>query len=209
MSIIVNGLNKAYGDKHVLENFSAEIPEGFTCVIGRSGSGKTTLARLLAGLEKPDSGEISGISGNVTYMFQEPRLLPGRSAAENAAAVGNASSKKNLSEAESALKALGFAEEDLKKRPSELSGGMLTRVSLARAAVFFAQSGGNLVILDEPQKGLDEASLRNTAEFIRNRFTPGAAPTGSHVLIITHSSFLCEEFSENPPIVIGEDAPSA
>ena len=58
MSIIVNGLNKAYGDKPVLENFSAEIPEGFTCVIGRSGSGKTTLARLLAGLEKPDSGEM-------------------------------------------------------------------------------------------------------------------------------------------------------
>ena len=104
MSITLNGITKRFGGKTVLDDLTATLPGGVICLSGASGCGKTTLAMIIAGLLKPDSGNIGGISGNVTVMFQEPRLFPAFSALENVACAakggsGEAEAEKLMSEA--------------------------------------------------------------------------------------------------------------
>ena len=85
MDIQVKHLSKRFGDKVVFADFSAAFPQGkTTCVMGPSGCGKTTLLSLLLGLEQPDSGEITGLSGlRKSAVFQEHRLCEDVSAAAN------------------------------------------------------------------------------------------------------------------------------
>lgn len=176
MSITITGLTKRYGGKTVLDNLSCTLSGGIMCLGGASGCGKTTLAMIIAGLLRPDSGSIGGVFGNVTVMFQEPRLFPAFSALDNVACV----IKNGENEAKALLLTLGLTDEDIKKKPSELSGGMNQRVSLARAALFHKHSGGNTVILDEPFKGLDPASKSIAAELVKTKLT------AENLLIITH-----------------------
>jgi len=184
--IELRGISAGFGGKAVLSELDADIRAGNTCLVGPSGSGKTTLARILSGLHKDFDGSVSGVRGNVVYMFQEPRLLPWRSALANVAS-GAGSVRAFGDCAKSMLLSLGFTPEDLQKRPGELSGGMRQRVSLARAAMFFAHHPANssvrpnLVILDEPLKGLDPATRANAVDFIYRSFS------GTALLIITHS----------------------
>ena len=73
--IRIKNISKAYGDKQVLNHISKEFPSGETTVImGASGCGKTTLLRILLGLEKADSGEVTGMPERVAVLFQEDRL---------------------------------------------------------------------------------------------------------------------------------------
>ena len=176
MSITLNGITKRFGGKTVLDDLTATLPGGVICLSGASGCGKTTLAMIIAGLLKPDSGNIGGISGNVTVMFQEPRLFPAFSALENVACAAKGSSGE--AEAEKLLLSLGLTADDINKKPCELSGGMNQRV--ARAVLFHENSGGNTVILDEPFKGLDPASKNIAAELVSSRLTP------ENLLVITH-----------------------
>ena len=176
--IQITNLKKKYGKKNVFSSLNAFLPEGILCLRGKSGCGKTTLARILAGLEKPDSGKIEGVRGNVTYMFQEPRLFPAFTAWENVRCV---SSFPDASEsAEQILLSLGLTREDIVKKPSALSGGMNQRVSLARAILFSESTEGNTVILDEPFKGLDPTAKETAASIVAARFS------GKIVLVITH-----------------------
>ena len=80
------------------------------------------------------------------------------------------------------LLSLGFHTEDLIKKPAELSGGMAQRTAIARAFLFSEERGGNLVILDEPFRGLDPESKATVATAITKRFS------ARHVLLITHDS---------------------
>ncbi len=178
--IILTDLSKKFGGTVVFDRVSAVIPSGAVCLGGRSGCGKTTLARLISGLEKPDGGKISGVSGNVTYMFQEPRLFPAFSALENVICVGGQKADKNR--ALELLLSLGISEEDMKKLPHQLSGGMNQRVSLARAVLFFEGFGGNTVILDEPFKGLDPDTRGIAAELVKKSFSC------ENLIVITHDS---------------------
>ena len=77
--IVMDRLCKSYGDKAVLQDFSAVLPLGeTTSLMAPSGAGKTTLLRLLMGLEKPDSGRILGLEGlRLSAVFQEDRLCHG------------------------------------------------------------------------------------------------------------------------------------
>ena len=179
MSITLDGITKRFGGKTVLDGLTATIPGEVVCLSGASGCGKTTLAMIIAGVTKPDSGSVGGISGNVTVMFQEPRLFPAFSALENVSCVA----KGGCEEAEKLLLSLGLTADDIKKKPSELSGGMNQRVSLARAVLFHEKSGGNTVILDEPFKGLDPTSKNIAAELVRSRLTP------ENLIVITHDNF--------------------
>ena len=138
-------ISKSYGEKKVFENLELEIPEReILCVLGESGVGKTTLLNILAGLTDY-TGEITDKPERVSYVFQEPRLLPNLTVADNLRFAG-----AREEELDETLLAVGLSEHK-HKRPSALSGGEKQRVSLARAFLFHAP----LLLLDEPFSSLD------------------------------------------------------
>ncbi|HWS28595.1 MAG TPA: ATP-binding cassette domain-containing protein [Clostridia bacterium] len=152
----------AYDGKIVLNGLDLSLPErGAIAVTGPSGAGKTTFLKLLAGLVPPASGSVEGLNGKrVSMVFQEDRLLPWRTALENAALF--CGSEVRAKEVLVALE-LGGA---LDKRPDELSGGMRRRVAIARALCY----GGDILLLDEPFKGLDDALKLRVAKRVKDAF---------------------------------------
>ena len=148
MSIGMDRVSFAYGDTVVCRDVTWQLPErGVTCLWGPSGCGKTTLLRLLAGLERPAAGHVYGADG-VSMVFQEDRLLPWYPVRQNVLLPGCAPER-----AGELLARLGL-EELADHLPEELSGGQQRRVALARALA----SPGQLLLLDEPFNGLDEAT---------------------------------------------------
>lgn len=150
----LKGVWKAYGDQQVLKDLSLTAgDEEILCLLGPSGCGKTTLLNLLAGLTEPDAGEVLRPAGSPGYVFQEPRLLPWRTAAENLA-LGLKARRVPVAErkgiAATYLERLGLSEATY-LYPHQLSGGMRQRVALGRA---FAIDPAYL-LLDEPFKSLD------------------------------------------------------
>ena len=172
--LVIQGLNKRFGEKRVLEAYSATIrAERVTCVMGPSGCGKTTLLHILMGLEKADSGTITGLPARISAVFQEDRLCEDFSAVSNIRLVTG----KTVSEDEimQCLSAFGLAgSEQVPVR--ELSGGMKRRVAIARAVL----AEGELLILDEPFKGLDEATREAVATEMKRRIA------GRTVFMVTH-----------------------
>lgn len=148
-----------YGKSLILDRFNLSLePKGATVLSGPSGCGKTTLLRLIAGLEKPVSGTVSGLPGIVGYMFQEDRLLPWLTALQNVAAV--CSGEQAQETARLWLERVELDSAQINALPSELSGGQIRRVALARALAYEC----SLLLFDEPFKGLDSAlSLRMAA----------------------------------------------
>ncbi len=168
----VENLTVQYGGTAVLENFSAEFPDGgVTAVSGRSGCGKTTLLAVLLGLLRPDGGTVSGFR-QPSAVFQEDRLLPFLSAEKNIAVTAGCTE----AEAGEALLSVGFDAADRGKRAFELSGGMARRVAIVRAML----APGDAVLLDEPFKGLDERTRAQVVRFVcENR-------RGRTMVIVTH-----------------------
>ncbi len=158
MNLSIKNLSKSFNDKKIFDNFSYEFKEkGIYAISGESGVGKTTLLRIISGLDVDYSGAIVGGGfKNVSVAFQEYRLFPTLTAIENVTVTTDTTDSAS-SDAEALLSRLGFSCEELKKIPSELSGGMKQRVSLARA--FLKKTP--ILLLDEPTKELD-ASLRDT-----------------------------------------------
>ena len=154
----------AYGDKTVFWNFSLELPDdGITAISGASGCGKTTLLRLIAGLEMPQSGTIS-VPSRCAFLFQENRLLPRRTAAEQVRLV--------LPRGEDPLpwlKAVGL-EAEANTTVEELSGGMQRRTALARCLAYARTQ--ELLLLDEPFAGVDPARASGIAAFLRTLRLP-------------------------------------
>lgn len=168
----VENLTVQYGGTTVLENFSAEFPDGgVTAVSGRSGCGKTTLLAVLLGLLRPDGGTVSGFR-QPSAVFQEDRLLPFLSAEKNIAVTAGCTE----AEAGEALLSVGFDAADRGKRAFELSGGMARRVAIVRAML----APGDAVLLDEPFKGLDERTRAQVVRFVcENR-------RGRTMVVVTH-----------------------
>ena len=170
----IQHLCKSFDGKMVLDHVSLTLESGGTaCLMAPSGRGKTTLLRCIAGLEAPDSGQITDLPERIAYVFQEDRLCDGFSAVDNIRLVTG----KALSEGEIRrhLEELGLAGS-LDQPVRELSGGMRRRVVISRAVCF----GADLLLLDEPFKGLDDEARQQTADYIlRHR---GAAA----ILCVTH-----------------------
>ncbi len=174
--IEVQGLTKVYGNKKVLQDYSATFSGGnCTCIMGDSGVGKTTLLHILMGLEQPDAGSITGLAGlKISAVFQEDRLCESFNAIAN---IGFACGKKTAPAAITAhLTALGLGDS-LEQPVRELSGGMRRRVAICRAVL----AAGQVLFLDEPLKGLDEQNKEMTANYIR-QYSQGIT-----TLMVTHS----------------------
>ena len=170
--IQISNLTLAYGDKLVLDRFSLTLPDtGVTVLSGPSGCGKTTLMRCIAGLERPNSGRVAGISPRQTaFLFQENRLFPWRTVEQHITDVLPRERRGEVS------RWLALAELDGEESayPSALSGGMGRRLALARCLAL----GGSLYLLDEPFSGVDPERAERIMGRIRTLNTP--------VLLVSH-----------------------
>ena len=167
---------KSFGEKIVFTNLNLDFDEGkFTAIMGSSGSGKTTLMNLILGIIQPEHGEIVGFAGRkVAAVFQEDRLLEHKSGLENVLFVLRDTAKGK----DAAWKLLERAELacDAHKKAKDYSGGMRRRLALCRAlAIDF-----DVLILDEPFKGLDAALKPKIMEMVKEKCV------GKTVLLITH-----------------------
>lgn len=144
----LDGIYKNFGGVNVLEDFSAQIKkEEIVCVIGPSGCGKSTLLNIISGILKPSEGRIACLSENISYVFQEDRLLPWKDVYQNIKIVNKSCSHEKCMKLIKQVGLDGFEGFF----PSELSGGMRQRCSIARAFNYEA----DLMLMDEPFKALD------------------------------------------------------
>ena len=174
----LNGISVSFGERAVLSGCSLRLAPGERlALMGPSGCGKTTLLRTALSLQPPDSGTVRSDAKTTAAVFQEPRLLPWCTAAENVNVVLS-DSPATLSEA---MKWLSLLELDdaAGLYPDELSGGMQQRVSLARALAVRPE----LLVLDEPFKGLDAALHDRILRTVKSTLDG----TGTAVLLATHS----------------------
>ena len=129
-------VSKSFDSLKVLNDLSFQVTSGdILGVVGPSGSGKTTILKLITGILNPDEGSIAVAEGVVGYVFQEPRLLPWRTALDNVAAPLRAQGLDKAAARQRAaawLGRVGLAGFE-QYHPAGLSGGMAQRVSLARA----------------------------------------------------------------------------
>ena len=170
----------SYDKKKIFDRFSFSLNDGeILAVMGASGLGKTTLLGLISGLHQPSEGRIESTFSRISYVFQEPRLFPWLTVEENLLAVLDPKDPTAREHVHEALAAVEL-QNDAKLYPDELSGGMKSRVSLARAMVY----GGDLFLLDEPFSALDDA-LRNS---LRNTLKAYLTKTGAAAILVTHQS---------------------
>ena len=179
--IRIAGLGKRFGELILFENLSVDFPKGAVSVIlGPSGCGKTTLLHMLAGIVAPDSGVIETPGGRrISYLFQEPRLIPWRTVRQNLEFVlaGTASHSDSHAKALEALERVGIAEF-ADSYPSELSGGMRQRAVIARAFAY----PGEILLMDEPLQALDLARKLDLAGWFLDLWAESRPTT----IFVTH-----------------------
>ncbi len=185
--IILENISKAFktdtGTTEVIRNLSFSFKDGLIYSIeGPSGCGKTTLLKIISGIDKDHTGSVAA-PDNISFSFQGSVLLPFTSAKENVKIVMG-DKKRTLDEATQILNELGIYDVD--KYPEELSGGMKSRVDVARALAYVA----DLYLFDEPFANLDSESARLCADVIKKR------TRGKTVISIIHNNTAVMDFAD-------------
>jgi sulfonate transport system ATP-binding protein len=185
--LVLDGLGKTYPNGvHALERFSAEINLGeIAAVIGGSGCGKSTLLRAIAGLDRATSGSVTLDNAAITaphpkigIIFQEPRLLPWLSVADNIGfGLSDLASNLRRERVARALERVGLADK-AQAWPRELSGGQAQRVAIARALV----PQPEVLLLDEPFSALDAFTRRDLQDHLLDLWAD-SRPT---LVLVTH-----------------------
>ena len=172
-NIILKDIHKSFGDKQVLAGLDAEFEYGVTSgVMGKSGCGKSTMLNIIMGVLSADSGEILNVPEKISAVFQEDRLCEDFSAYTNVRLVCPAEKKEEIIDA---FGRLGLGES-INKKVRELSGGMKRRVAIIRAVL----SDWDLLIMDEPYKGLDENTRKDVIDFVAEK------TSAKTVIMVTH-----------------------
>ncbi|MEQ1521800.1 MAG: energy-dependent translational throttle protein EttA [Aestuariivirga sp.] len=166
--ITVEGLNKAYGDRLLIEDLSFKLPPGgIVGIIGPNGAGKTTLFRMLTGQEKPDAGKIEiGDSVQLGYVDQSRDSLDPEKTVWQEISGGNELLYLGKREMNSRAYtgAFNFKGGDQQQKVGTLSGGQRNRVHLAK----MLKSGSNVLLLDEPTNDLDTETLAALEEALED-----------------------------------------
>ena len=176
--IEANHISKSFGDRVLIDDLSFKIPKGaIVGIIGPNGAGKTTLFKMIAGQEKPDSGEIRlGETVDLGYVDQtRDELDPNKNVWEE---ISDGLDMIQLGKKEVPSRAyvgqFNFKGGDQQKKVGQLSGGERNRVHLAK----MLKKGANVILLDEPTNDLDVDTLRSLEEGIMNY--PGCVLVTSH-----------------------------
>jgi sulfonate transport system ATP-binding protein len=172
--VTIDRITKAYGNTPVIADLRLSIePQQVTVMVGTTGSGKSTLLRILAGLERPTSGEIRWDSDhrrierpNLGIVFQEPRLMPWLNVRQNVEfGFGPSGHRRSAELAHDILEQVGL-ESFSYYYPRQLSGGMAQRVAIARALV----RKPSLLLLDEPFSALDALTRSRLQDHLMELF---------------------------------------
>lgn len=175
--VYLHGVSKTFDGKDVLSEVNFRFEGGkATAVTGPSGQGKTTLARIISGLEEPDKGYVEK-KGKLSYLFQEDRLIPWLNVLDNIALSSIGRGGATYEEIERIAECLELSEA-LWMLPGKLSGGMRHRTALGRT---FA-SDADIIILDEPFRGLDKDLKSRIIQNLWREKTEDKT-----VIMITHS----------------------
>jgi nitrate/nitrite transport system ATP-binding protein len=213
ISLVTKTYDSQRGKYTALENVDLQINSGeFVSLIGHSGCGKSTLLSLLAGLEKPSSGQvmldgrpIAGPGPDRAVVFQNYSLLPWLTVFENVAEAIEASCPKlsaieQRGRTESFLRAVGlWSHKD--KRPSEISGGMKQRVAIARAFAIHPK----VLLLDEPFGALDALTRASLQDKLNELWT--MEKKSETVVMVTHD--IDEALFLSDKIVVMTNGPRA
>jgi iron(III) transport system ATP-binding protein len=212
----VSGIAKRYGAREVISKLDLDVPDGaFVALLGPSGCGKTTLLRMVAGLERPDAGEIrigdramfgAGVDvppeeRGLGMVFQSYAVWPHMSVRENVEYPLRVGPRRARFDAEARRKAAARALELVRlggledRRPHQLSGGQQQRVALARGLVMEPP----VLLLDEPLSNLD-ARLRAQ---MRRELRDLHRALGTTIIYVTHDQR--EAFEMSTLVVVLED----
>lgn len=221
MSVIeVENINKTFISEKtkilVLDNVNFSVgKDEFVCIVGPSGCGKSTLLRMMAGLEKPDSGRIlfngqpiTRPSPKIAMVFQLFGLLPWKTAIENVEVpleVLGIVKQSRVHIAEEYLQMVGL-EGFENTYPHDLSGGMKQRVGIARALALKPE----VLLMDEPFSSLDELTAKTLRELVMNIWRNPTLPTNTFIMVshnVEEAVFMADRviiMSPRPAKVIGE-----
>ena len=176
VALHIEGLSKQFGPESVFHNVHMQVRAGeVLSILGTSGSGKTTLLKVIAGLEKEDSGmiqwygepinEVRPQDRGIVYLYQEPLLFPHLNVFENIAfglRIRKVADNEIKNRVRNMLSDLGIAEH-AQKAPEQLSGGQKQRVSFGRALIIQPK----MVLLDEPFGALDQDTRKQMQQLLR------------------------------------------
>ena len=201
--LVIENVSYRYknADRLALNNVTCAFkPSQVTAVVGPSGSGKTTLLSIMAGLDRPEKGQVllngTDLAGmdldayrrqDVSVIFQAFQLFPLLTVMENVCypmELNEVALKDAKERAKTLLSSVGIQEEKLRRFPANLSGGEQQRVAIARSLA----TGAGILLADEPTGNLDGENSRNVVEIL----TRLAHEEGYCVIIVTHDPAIAE-----------------
>ncbi|MDC7220036.1 MAG: ATP-binding cassette domain-containing protein [Spirochaetales bacterium] len=200
MEIKIKDLTMAYGDTKIFDKLNLTLQSGkTTCLLGESGCGKTTLLNLLAGTLTAQSGTIQPQTfGHVSFVFQDSLLLPWMNVLDNVAYLmdDRLTRKERHERAGHLIQRVGLEGYE-KHYPTELSGGMSRRVTLARAL----GKEASLLLMDEPFSSLDDG-LKDRLVILLKELLEEEKKT---VLYVTHDKRIATELSDHVLLMVREE----
>lgn len=195
--IEVCGVNKYFGEEHVLKDVSHTFEKGkIHGIVGNNGSGKTVLMKCICGFLKPDSGVIyvnhkqvgkeTDFPEDIGIIIETPGFLPHLSGTQNLKILASLQKKANALTIRTVLEQVGL-DPDMKKPVGKYSLGMRQRLGFAQALM----EGPSLLILDEPLNGLDKHGVVHIRNVIK-----GLRAEGKTVILASHNQVDIDELCD-------------